>query len=118
MTLRTDIQAVRDNGALTDAERRSAIYELKASAIEALFAPRVGQTISRGIYTVTLLKPVVVHPNRTVEFWIAATKNGLPVALDLPILIVNPPIMVPDGVGGFTENLLQAIRDVLMDLIR
>lgn len=118
MTLRDDIQAVRDNDALTVAEKRAAIYQLKADAIEELFAPRVGQTITRGIYTVTLLKPVVVHPNKTVEFWIAATKNGIPVPLDLPILLVNPPIMVPDGAGGFTLNLLQAIRDVLMDLVR
>lgn len=118
MTLRTDIQAVRDNDALTPEEKRAAVYQLKADAIEELFAPRVGQTITRGIYTVTLLRPVVVHPNRTVEFWIAATKNGAPVPLDLPILIVNPPIMVPDGAGGFVQDLLQAIRDVLIGLIK
>lgn len=118
MTLRTDIQAIRDDPALTDAEKRQACYDLKGQAIVDLFAPRVGQTLTRGVYTLTLLKLPRYLPNRTLEFYVKVTKNGLEVPLDLPILIVNPPILVPDGAGGFVQDVLQAVRDVIMDLVR
>lgn len=119
MTLRSDIIAVRNNDLLSDDEKRAAIYALKAAAIESIFAPRVGQTITRGNFTLTLLKPVKVLANRTLEFWVRVTRNGLEVPLSLPILITNPPIMVPDATPGtFREDVLQAIRDVIMDVVR
>lgn len=119
MTLRTDIQDVRSRTDITDAEKRALIYDLKGTAIVNLFADKVGQTMVRGIYTMRLDRLPVFHPNRTLEFWVTVTKNGVTQPLNLPIYIRNPPILVPDVTPGtFREDVVQAIRDVLIEEVR
>jgi hypothetical protein len=118
VSLVDDIQAVRAREDLTRDEKRAMIYDLKGEAIVAQFLPHVGNTLTRGIYTMRLDRLPVFHPNRTLEFWITVTKDGVEQPLDLPIYLVNPPILVPDGLGGYTLNVLQACRDALIDVVR
>lgn len=116
MGLREDVQTLRARQDLTPAQKRSAAYDLKGQAIVNHLTPKVGQVFTRGPYTVTLTKNPEYDGGRLIFPGISLTKNGNRVPLSLPLTIVNPPILVPDGAGGLKEDLLQVVRDMLMDL--
>ena len=44
--------------------------------------------------------------------------NGRPVPIDWPIVIVNPPEMVPAGSGGCRRDPDEAIRQVVLEVAR
>lgn len=44
-------------------------------------------------------------------------RDGKPVDISWPVVIVNPPVLVPDGLGGFREDPDEAIRQTLLDLV-
>lgn len=118
MGLREEIQAIRDRTDIEPPQKRALIYDLVGNAVVTALASRVNQTLTRGQYTVTLGE-APRYDGRSIIFPdIRATKAGVPVPLDLPIHFTNPPLHVPDGAGGFREDVQQAIRDSLMDLIR
>jgi hypothetical protein len=113
-----EIAAIRSNDLLSADQKRVAVYDLKGAAVVAALASRVGQTFTRGNFALTLTAAPTYSNNRLTFPAFTLTRNGVPLLLDLPLHIVNPPLMVPDGVGGFTLNPLQAIRDVIMGLVR
>lgn len=117
MSLVDDIAAVRARTDLTLDEKRAQVYTLKANAILGALATRVGVPIVRGQYVITLTE-LPIYEGDKLRLVFTATKNGVNVPLNLPLYIVNPPILVPDGLGGWTLNLLQAIRDAIIDMVR
>lgn len=117
MSVVDDIQAVRARTDLTLDEKRAAIYDLKGQAIVDAFAGRVGQSMVRGQFTLTLTEAPTWADRRLTFTGLRLTRNGIGVPLNLPLSIVNPPLMVPDGAGGYVLNVLQAIRDAIMDMV-
>ena len=117
MSLVDEIAAIRSREDLSDPEKLGAIYDLKGQAIVDALVTRVGTVITRGVFTLTLTEPPV-FANRTLRLVFDLARNGVPVPISMPLYIVNPPVLVPDGLGGYTLNLVQAIRDVIMDLAR
>lgn len=117
MGLVEDIQAIRQRTDLTLPQKRAAIYDLKGHAIIEALASRVGEPITRGAFVLTLTEPPRYN-GRLLRLMFTLTRNGVPVPLDLPLYIINPPILVPDGLGGFRLSLLQAIRDAIIDMVR
>lgn len=115
MGLVEDIQAVRARTDLTLAEKRAQVYDLKGTALTTALAAKVGVPITRGVYVLTLTEIPQYVGNR-LRLVFTLTKNGVTVPLDLPLFLVNPPILVPDGLGGFALNLQQAIRDAIIDM--
>lgn len=97
------------------------IQRLKARAFAKLesFA---GQSWSKGNLTATITSgPTLVTSERAISFTMQVTRDGediTPRAMN-PIIIANPPIMVPDGDGEFRRSdLRSALLTVLRDFVR
>jgi len=115
----TDLLAGR-----TPAER----HAIKASALAAIGAAMVGQSITRAGWTFTLLSAPIVTAS-LLEFSVGIRRAGKDVTPpDLnPIRIYNPPILVPDPAGDvevvtpkgttrFREDLPAATLAIVRDL--
>lgn len=53
------------------------------------------------------------QPGRAIVRGDVFREDGSAVLIDWPIIVVNPPVMVPDGGGGYVEDRDAAIREVV-----
>ena len=60
----------------------------------------------------------VIHEANGVIVTGQVTHDGVEVPIDWPVVIVNPPALVPDGLGGFREDPDEAIRLTVLELAR
>lgn len=89
---------------------------IKASAFADLGIP---PTITRQGWTLTFPRPITVNGRGFLTIWVhVADPQGNRVPISNPIIITNPPLLVPDGVGGFREDLLAALMDVIVQTVR
>ena len=101
--------------------------------IEALVNCGIGNTFIHRGYTVTVIDSPK-NNNGLLEISIQASKNGLFIPVNNPLLFKNPPIMIPDGTwhkesknrGGriidedtqnFIENPLEALKEIIIQIV-
>jgi hypothetical protein len=56
------------------------------------------------------------QPDRAVVRGDVLREDGSLVLIDWPVIVVNPPLLVPDGDGGYREDRDEAIRRVVLSL--
>lgn len=125
MTVVSDVAAVRANAAFTDDQKRAQIYQIKATAL--ISALQTNNLIGRSytfngvVFTVTR-QPVYHTDTRTLELWFTATRNGVPIPVSLPVLLVNPPVLVeaPNSTPTnrvFREDPLAALQQTFAGVV-
>ena len=118
MTLREDLLTIYTDPTLTRSYKRSVMRRLKMSAFLNRLNGRVGQVMTRGRFTVMLIQEAEYRTGGRLALWVEVKRDGIVVPLDLPIYIINPPVRVPDGLGGFDEDLLGVIQSVIIGLVK
>lgn len=118
MALVDDIAAIDANPDLTDDQKRSQKYKVKGDALVIAINKVVGQTITRGIYTVLISEPVYYDEGMKALAVprLEITKDGVPVSLSLPIYFRNPPILARFGGGQVREDLDEVAMQIITDL--
>ncbi len=56
------------------------------------------------------------QPGRAVVRGDVLREDGSLVPVDWPVIIVNPPEKVPDGLGGFRHDPLEAVRLTVLEV--
>jgi hypothetical protein len=111
-----DIQAIRDDGSLSDAEKRVAIYELKGGALAEAAAQIVGASFNAGDgLRITITQAPVLDEQLRLVVWVSATRNNQPIVFPsgaLPFVYVNPPV-----IHAGAENPLAAAKQMLAETV-
>jgi hypothetical protein len=106
MALLDDLAAIENDGGLTPEQKRAARYALKSGAYVDALAPLIGQTFTKGVYTLRINK---VWPH---DGWLiidlSAWLGGVPQAVNNPIMVREPPIG-----DGTTATLRALAQDIL-----
>jgi hypothetical protein len=118
VTIREDLLAIWSDNTLTRQYKRSIMRRMKMWAFLNRLNTFIGPTFVRGRYTIKFTQPVEYRVGARLALWIEVTKDGAPVPLNLPIYVVNPPVRVPDGQGGFEEDLIEVIQSVIIGLVK
>lgn len=111
MTVSDDITAALARNDLNDDQKKVEVQRIKGVAWRDNLAAVVGNQFRLGIYTVTLTA-LPQFQNNFVYIWCNVTKNGLPVPLDLPVMIRNPPILSATG----REDIRNVAIEILTSL--
>jgi len=114
MSVVDNIATVEADETKTPAEKRALIYALKTGALLPFLQAREGQSWSKGNLTVTLIRAwekyegglswLCVH--------IVATRDGVRVAVNNPIMFRNPPVG-----DGSNAQLLQIAQDIVAEVL-
>lgn len=111
MALADEIAVVEADQTKPPAERRRLVYAIKAGALLPFLQARIGQSITRGAVTVTL-----VNAWADDDGWlcahILATRNGVTIPVNNPLMFRNPPIG-----DGSAADLAAWARGIVLDAI-
>jgi hypothetical protein len=123
MALVDDIAAINARVDIDQPEKRRLIRELKANAHKLNFDQLPGRTFTVGggasRITVTF-NWLWVSPEGDLYLDLTITTGTnpqVPLVFENPLIIRNCPILVPDGSGGFREDIIAAGRQMLIDFV-
>jgi hypothetical protein len=120
MSLVSDIQAVRANGSLSDAEKRAQVYAIKCNAIiDRIGAARpsmIGRAFTVGELAITLTQqPTYDAATGRLTVWVSAKRNGVDIVFPpdaLPFMYVNPPV-----IHNSVESPLDAAKQMIAETV-
>jgi hypothetical protein len=118
LSIKSQIESIVSNQALTDDQRREAIYDLKCSALHRAFRVLEGKTVVYDGRSFRLLRAQVrtINDTKCLELQVEVVRTSDNVTL-LPatdiVRLVNPPILSSSGV----EDLPTVVRELLLRLV-
>lgn len=119
MAIVDDLAAVEARADLTPDQKRLERYRIKSVALRDNLAAVVGQTFNLAEFTVRITQlPQYDAERNWLMVWCEIQVHGSPIALDLPLCFVNPPVLAPTGPqGAMREDLRGAALRMLRDVV-
>ena len=100
------VQAILANGALTADQKAAQIQQAKANALNQVLTGHLPYTFTQAPWSVTVSAATVVPTpmGSAISLTVSATKSGVPVPVNNPVVLVNPPVLIPDPAGTITRT--------------
>lgn len=125
MTVIDDIDAIAARGDLTPNEKRTQIAVRRANeGRTALLSVSLPRTFNFAPYVITVMQ--ASSNGGALFLTISATRSGVPISINNPVILYPPPLLVPDAVGAvlrgnnkrYRLDPIIAIRDTILDHLR